>query len=230
MQGKCFECEIESDIHLHHVVPKSLGGKKTVPLCEACHYKIHDMSMSSSVLARAAIKKRKAENKNLGGPPYGYKVGKDGILEEDEKEQLLVKFVLSVSDNNYSYSQIAALATKEGFTNRIGNTISHDLVKRVLKRFKEEIGILITRNNTKLVIPFGFYLDADGKLQQHYYELNTLYTIKFLVESGVSDNDIANLVNNKCFRDRLGNSFTEKSIPAYYQLACFLGSLVKSYM
>lgn len=33
---KCFECN-NSIVELHHVVPKSLGGKKTVPLCESCH-------------------------------------------------------------------------------------------------------------------------------------------------------------------------------------------------
>ena len=38
----CFECESEDDIHMHHVVPKSLGGTKMVPLCNSCHAKVHN--------------------------------------------------------------------------------------------------------------------------------------------------------------------------------------------
>ena len=33
----CFECGSESGIEWHHVVPESLGGLKTVPLCDHCH-------------------------------------------------------------------------------------------------------------------------------------------------------------------------------------------------
>lgn len=39
---KCWECELETDeIHHHHVIPRSRGGKKTVPLCLNCHGKAH---------------------------------------------------------------------------------------------------------------------------------------------------------------------------------------------
>lgn len=38
----CFECgEIATE--QHHVIPKVLGGKKTVPLCTACHMKVHGL-------------------------------------------------------------------------------------------------------------------------------------------------------------------------------------------
>ena len=36
----CFECGNPAECD-HHVVPKILGGTKTVPLCLACHGKIH---------------------------------------------------------------------------------------------------------------------------------------------------------------------------------------------
>jgi hypothetical protein len=36
----CFECG-QGAMHQHHVVPRSLGGTKTVPLCEECHRKVH---------------------------------------------------------------------------------------------------------------------------------------------------------------------------------------------
>jgi len=37
----CFECGNPAECQ-HHVVPKSLGGTKTVPLCLVCHGKVHD--------------------------------------------------------------------------------------------------------------------------------------------------------------------------------------------
>lgn len=37
----CFECGSDVNIHQHHVVPKTLGGTKTVPLCGTCHGKVH---------------------------------------------------------------------------------------------------------------------------------------------------------------------------------------------
>ena len=42
MNIKCFECDSEENIHNHHVIPKILGGTKTIPLCALCHGKVHD--------------------------------------------------------------------------------------------------------------------------------------------------------------------------------------------
>jgi len=36
----CFECGGLAE-HEHHVVPESLGGTKTVPLCRSCHALAH---------------------------------------------------------------------------------------------------------------------------------------------------------------------------------------------
>jgi uncharacterized protein YerC len=37
----CFECGGTEHIHQHHIIPKSLGGTKTIPLCNDCHGKAH---------------------------------------------------------------------------------------------------------------------------------------------------------------------------------------------
>ena len=41
-KDKCFECGSFKDIHFHHVVPKSKGGKIAIPLCVKCHGIIHN--------------------------------------------------------------------------------------------------------------------------------------------------------------------------------------------
>ena len=42
----CFECGKPSDID-HHVIPRSKGGTKTVPLCNKCHSIVHDAKLIS---------------------------------------------------------------------------------------------------------------------------------------------------------------------------------------
>lgn len=70
MSEVCFECGQEA-VHNHHVVPKTLGGTKTVPLCEQCHSKVHGRDLSISALQREAVQKTiaryKAEGKMWGG-------------------------------------------------------------------------------------------------------------------------------------------------------------------
>ena len=44
---KCFECGDDENIVFHHVVPKSLGGTKTIPLCELHHSMIHTKNLMS---------------------------------------------------------------------------------------------------------------------------------------------------------------------------------------
>ena len=38
----CFECGAEA-VENHHVVPRVVGGTRTVPLCAVCHGKAHAM-------------------------------------------------------------------------------------------------------------------------------------------------------------------------------------------
>jgi NAD-dependent SIR2 family protein deacetylase len=37
----CFECD-KPATEDHHVIPKSMGGTRTIPLCGECHNKVHD--------------------------------------------------------------------------------------------------------------------------------------------------------------------------------------------
>lgn len=68
----CFECGKEKD-HDHHVVPQSLGGTKTIPLCFQCHDKVHGSktvrTSMLSELVKAGIKKRKAKGLRFGPIP-----------------------------------------------------------------------------------------------------------------------------------------------------------------
>jgi len=83
MNLKCFECSSEENIHNHHVIPKILGGTKTIPLCAACHGKVHDRDiLRMSNLAKIA---RKKEGFKTGRP----KKISDNILDKTKKEKQL---------------------------------------------------------------------------------------------------------------------------------------------
>jgi len=67
MNKPCFECG-GTAAHDHHVVPRSLGGTKTVPLCEGCHGKVHGTNMKTSALSRLGLARAKAAGVKLGAP------------------------------------------------------------------------------------------------------------------------------------------------------------------
>lgn len=64
---KCFNCDNEAE-HLHHVVPRSVGGTAMVPLCTRCHGLAHHIKMSSSNLIKLGLERAKAKGKKLGRP------------------------------------------------------------------------------------------------------------------------------------------------------------------
>jgi hypothetical protein len=66
MAKECFECGGVAN-HDHHVVPKSLGGTKTIPLCVECHSKVHGRALTHSSLVKAGIERAKAEGRPVGG-------------------------------------------------------------------------------------------------------------------------------------------------------------------
>ena len=66
---KCFECGATNDIQDHHVVPRSRGGTKTVPLCYTCHMKAHgrdSRGMNHKKLTKAALAQAKLKGVLLG--------------------------------------------------------------------------------------------------------------------------------------------------------------------
>lgn len=68
---QCFECGNEAN-HNHHVVPRSLGGTKTIPLCYKCHSLAHNnpnlFSADHSILIKKGLEKAKAKGKITGRP------------------------------------------------------------------------------------------------------------------------------------------------------------------
>jgi transposase-like protein len=73
----CFECGDTENIHQHHVIPKSLGGTKTIPLCETCHGRVHQKDLVKFNNLAKQGRKRYVEN----GGKLGRKEGSAESIE-----------------------------------------------------------------------------------------------------------------------------------------------------
>lgn len=71
----CFECGKPAQVN-HHVIPRVMGGTKTVPLCDKCHSLVHDSNFVKlkelSLRGKEKVRREKAKNKVL-------KLFKDGL-------------------------------------------------------------------------------------------------------------------------------------------------------
>lgn len=61
----CFECGAPAS-HQHHVVPKSVGGTRTVPLCERCHGLVHGRNMHVRMLTIAGLEAARSRGVRIG--------------------------------------------------------------------------------------------------------------------------------------------------------------------
>ena len=126
----CFECDATGDIHQHHVVPKSLGGTRTIPLCVECHGKVHGRDyLKHTRLARIAREKKRQETGRCEGrKPFGH--------TPEEKVTLARMEELRYRRDKIprSLRVIAATLDAEGLSSRSGKPWTAQTVKRILGR------------------------------------------------------------------------------------------------
>lgn len=92
---RCFECN-EPAAHAHHIVPFSLGGTRTIPLCETCHGKVHGIDWEGhGALIQAGLKRAVAQGKVLGRPMLNGDIEKK-VLALRAKGQGIIKIAKTV--------------------------------------------------------------------------------------------------------------------------------------
>ena len=129
----CFECGAAAD-HNHHVVPRSLGGTKTIPLCHKCHGLAHgrDGARNTSELTRLALKKKKEAGERVGDIPFGFSLAEDGkSLILNEYEQLVILEILELRKKGLSMKKICNYLTDFRFKPRKGKW-NKETIRRVL--------------------------------------------------------------------------------------------------
>ena len=123
----CFDCKQPAK-HRHRVVPRSLGGTSTVPLCARCHGLVKGKDLAKSALAAKA-----ARGERTGGVAYGWRVCEDGVhLEHDPVEQTILGIVVNLRTLGLSQSAIVAYLTEKGLFSRSGKAFHKTSVARML--------------------------------------------------------------------------------------------------
>ncbi len=138
IQKLCFECDGTAE-HDHHVVPKSRGGKKTIPLCVKCHSKAHGKNMAHNRLTKDALRAKKLRNERIGQVPFGYRLAKDGVRLEPNPEQLkAIGLMRLMRSDGFTLREIAARMKEGGVLTAKGKADwSHSSIQSVMGHRKK---------------------------------------------------------------------------------------------
>lgn len=116
---KCFECGEPKD-DMHHVIPKSKGGTKTIPLCAKCHGLIHDKDF---VRHRRLLLEGVKRAKELGK----YAGRKKGAIQTNQAVLNKHNDVVELLTQNNSIRSIVEITKKSSTTIQKVRHILHDL-------------------------------------------------------------------------------------------------------
>lgn len=133
----CFECGSTENIENHHVVPRSKGGKKTIPLCARCHDKVHNRyrsKITSSQLTKEGLKKAKKRGVQLGA--NGKNLAKENKAAADAFAQSLKPILMKLLDSDVkkSYGAFAKVLNRRGIKTPRGNSFAPASVRNVFLR------------------------------------------------------------------------------------------------
>jgi len=146
MSEPCFNCGAPSS-HQHHVVPRSLGGVATVPLCHDCHGKAHGKASGfrdTSELTRKALATIKASGVQLGGAPFGWEYSDriDSVghrmLTPVPYQQALRSRILALHAAGRSSRKIAAILNNDGAIPNTGTQWHSKTVCRIVSALSND--------------------------------------------------------------------------------------------
>lgn len=138
----CFDCNSTTNIVYHHVVPTSLGGKNTIPLCQLCHDKVHGLqprNISMSSLIKNGMQKWKHQNADRKfGSPKIKKVQKLGTIANRQKGIEYYKnikpTILLYYNQGHTLKQIANTLNQQNIKTRYNKPWGEVTVWRIINK------------------------------------------------------------------------------------------------
>jgi len=102
---RCFECDSKAN-HAHHVVPYSLGGTRTIPLCEPCHTLVHKLDLTNHAeLTKAGIKRAREAGGRHGRPERDLPIEKIKKLRASGENWLSISKKLDIPYSTLTYNK-----------------------------------------------------------------------------------------------------------------------------
>jgi hypothetical protein len=134
----CWECGGSPPLHDHHVVPRSRGGTRTVPLCEPCHGLAHDRDLRIAELTQAALQAKRRKGERIGQIPFGYQLAEDGVrLVEHPGEQRAASEVRRLRSTGLSQRAIVDHMNAHHLGAARGRAWHLPMIQRLLKATTE---------------------------------------------------------------------------------------------
>lgn len=137
---ECFECG-EPATEDHHVIPQSLGGTKTVPLCGPCHDRVHDGGWkrrdSHSSLTREGLKRARERGVVLGSTKIEEAQAKSREVQTAKADAFATNIFQTISplrDKGYTFLQIAEYLNTNGIATARGGDWHTSSVRNVCAR------------------------------------------------------------------------------------------------
>ncbi len=135
----CFECGMPAGA-LHHVVPRSLGGTATVPLCELCHGKAHHRNLTTKSLTKQALEKKKSRGERTGSVPFGYDLDPDGKKLVPNKDEIkTIELIKSLRSEGLTLRAIAEVLNSKKIRAKKGGRWMFTTVRGILQVKKATI-------------------------------------------------------------------------------------------
>lgn len=176
----CFECGAPAT-ERHHIVPASLGGTKTVPLCGICHAKIHDVDgkrrTKIAELTKAALDAKKARGetwtRNTDTTAARVVSSKRRIAARENwmKESVVGKYVLAkwmegltFTDILHDLDEMYAI-NPDVFCSRNGVQIARGTLSKMISFYKEWQKDYVPQNKIRFLLQWAQKANKPFNLQ-----------------------------------------------------------------
>ena len=141
MNYKCFECGTSESIQHHHIIPRSLGGTKTIPLCSICHGKAHGIKRNKQIdigrLTKEGLMRAKARGVVLGNPNLEEAASKGRTTQLKQADEFALKMLPMVSsmiEAGMRQSHIADALNDAEIKTRRGARWTRTAIRNLCKR------------------------------------------------------------------------------------------------
>ena len=176
----CFECGAPAT-ERHHIVPASLGGTKTVPLCGICHAKIHDVDGKRRTriaeLTKAALDAKKARGETWvrntdtraanAASARASKAAREKWLKESEvSKYVLARWMegLSFTDILHNLERLYEISPVV-YCSRTGGRVSKGTLSKMISFYKEWKKDYVPQNKIRFLLQWAQKANKPFNLQ-----------------------------------------------------------------